>query len=191
MLFAIRRQPCPAARPPAGATGPVATARGYLALLALAGLLAPSATRAAEPEALAAALAAWIEEEHGLNADDPLPAIALVPAGRLLSLRTGDPDAEGPPLAGGEVLAVYDDRSRTVFLSEDWTGASASDRSVLVHELVHHAQNLAGERFACPEEREAQAFRVQAHWLAVSGSDLHEAFGIDPFTLLVRTNCSP
>ena len=44
-----------------------------------------------------------------------------------------------------EVVAVYDDTSRTIYRPAGLTGACrAAERSVLVHEMVHHLQNLAG-----------------------------------------------
>lgn len=47
------------------------------------------------------------------------------------------------------------------------------DRSILVHELVHHVQRLrTGHRAQnCPEwsARERRAYAVQAHWLRVRG----------------------
>ena len=55
-----------------------------------------------------------------------------------------------------EVVAVYHDATRTIFLSDAWTGASPADLSVLVHEMVHHLQNLAGLRYECPAAREAR-----------------------------------
>jgi hypothetical protein len=55
--------------------------------------------------------------------------------------------------------------------------------------MVHHLQNVAGLKFACHEAREKQAFAAQQQWLALFGKDLATEFGIDPFTLLVRTNC--
>jgi hypothetical protein len=55
--------------------------------------------------------------------------------------------------------------------------------------MVHHAQNLAGAKFECPQAREKLAYEAQGRWLEQKGSDLAQAFGIDGFTLLVLTNC--
>ena len=56
--------------------------------------------------------------------------------------------------------------------------------------MVHHLQHEAGSKHACPEERERDAFAAQERWLAEFGTNLATEFEIDPFTLLVRTNCS-
>jgi hypothetical protein len=71
-----------------------------------------------------------------------------------------------------------------------WSGKTPGELSVLVHEMVHHVQNVPGLKFACPEERENVAFEAQERWLDRFNGDLLTEFGLDPFfTLLVRTNC--
>lgn len=91
--------------------------------------------------------------------------------------------------APAEVEAQYDDATRTIYLPEAWTGDSPAELSVLVHEMVHHVQNVAGLGYACPEEREKLAYAAQRQWLALVGRDLLQEFRLDPMTLLVRTNC--
>lgn len=88
-----------------------------------------------------------------------------------------------------DLVAVYDDRERTIFVSTALAVPEPVAISVLVHEMVHHMQNEGSMRFTCPEEREKQAFAAQADWLAMFGTDLETEFGIDPLTLLVRTTC--
>ncbi len=88
-----------------------------------------------------------------------------------------------------KVEALYDDKTRTIFLPQGWTGRSPAELSLLVHEMVHHVQNVAGLTYACPEEREKIAYAAQRQWLALFGRDLMRDFKIDPMTLLVRTNC--
>ncbi|HUG61279.1 MAG TPA: DUF6647 family protein, partial [Methylomirabilota bacterium] len=72
---------------------------------------------------------------------------------------------------------------------EGWTGTSPAEVSVLVHELVHHLQNVGGVAYDCPEAREKPAYQAQARWLELFGGSLEEAFQVDPMTILVRTNC--
>jgi hypothetical protein len=60
---------------------------------------------------------------------------------------------------------------------------------VLAHELVHHIQNMSGEKFDCPQAREALAYRAQLRWLELFGKTLEDEFEIDPMTVLVRTRC--
>ena len=55
--------------------------------------------------------------------------------------------------------------------------------------MVHHLQHEAGSKYACPKELERDAFMAQEHWLTEFRTHLETEFEIDPFTLLVRTNC--
>jgi hypothetical protein len=78
---------------------------------------------------------------------------------------------------------------RTIYLPEGWTGRSPSEVSVLVHELVHHLQNVGGLKFECAGERERPAYQAQSRWLELFDKNLAEEFNLDPMTVLVRTNC--
>ena len=55
--------------------------------------------------------------------------------------------------------------------------------------MAHHLQHEAGSKDACPEARERDALAVQERWLTEFATNLETEFEIDPFTLLVRTNC--
>jgi hypothetical protein len=131
----------------------------------------------------------WLAEEFGLPEVAELPRIAFAPPERLVALHLGDASHAASAATGPEVVAVYVDAQRTIYLPQGWTGATPAETSVLIHELVHHVQNLAGLGYACPAEREKPAFAAQAAWLERHGSDLETAFGIDAMTLLVRTGC--
>jgi hypothetical protein len=109
-----------------------------------------------------------------------------VSATRLVEIRYGPASAVAP----GDVMAAYDDDSRTIYLMEGWTGRSPAELSVLVHEMVHHLQASAGMRFACPAEREELAYRAQDAWLQLFDLDLKSAFGIDRTTVLIATVCT-
>jgi hypothetical protein len=89
-----------------------------------------------------------------------------------------------------DVVSLYEDGHRTIHLPTGWSGSTAAELSMLVHEMVHHMQNVAGLKYECPEAREGQAFTAQEQWLRLFGTDLNAEFGLDPFTLLVRTNCA-
>jgi hypothetical protein len=55
--------------------------------------------------------------------------------------------------------------------------------------MVHHLQNAANEKFACPQEREKHAYKAQREWLALFGRTIEQEFEIDAMTILVRSNC--
>jgi hypothetical protein len=93
------------------------------------------------------------------------------------------------PRGQRETLAAYDSLTRTVLLPEKWTGATVADVSMLVHETVHHLQNVAGLRYECPQASEKPAYEAQEKWLRLYGRDLAGEFELDGFTLLVTTQC--
>jgi hypothetical protein len=74
-------------------------------------------------------------------------------------------------------------------LPDQWTGRSAAELSVLVHELVHHLQEAAELRYECPAAREQLAYAAQERWLGLFGLSLSSEFDIDPFTLKISTEC--
>ena len=88
-----------------------------------------------------------------------------------------------------DTVALYEDNSRTIYLREGWTGATAAEISVLVHEMVHHLQNLRGEKFECAQAREKPAYTAQKKWLEAAGLDFFREFETDPITLMLRTVC--
>lgn len=145
---------------------------------------------------LLAALMAWTSVNFDLPATDELPNIEFAPATTITALRhegLSGWQQERPigfSQAGQrEVVSVYDDATRTVYVPEGWTGSTPAELSVLVHEIVHHLQNVARLRFECPQQREQLAYEVQERWLNLFGGSLEDDFQIDPFTLLVSTTC--
>lgn len=88
-----------------------------------------------------------------------------------------------------EVLALYDDVNRVIYVGESWTDQSPAHLSILVHEMVHHLQNISGIRYACPAAREALAYEVQDRRLDHFGREFVEEFGFDRFWLKVSTLC--
>ena len=143
---------------------------------------------------------AWISGNLALPEISELPRVELVTPARMAAVRfrglASDREAlaveagrTAPPEFGQDVYAVYDDVKRTIYLHKQWTAVRPADVSVLVHELVHHIQNVAALKFGCPQEREKDAYEAQRAWLAQSGRTLEDEFEIDPMTVLVRTNC--
>ena len=149
---------------------------------------------------LIAGISAWLAFSFKLPPATQPPKFRFVSPEALLALRrtaVASDHASEPisstsatgPSTQPEILALYDDALKTIYLRKDWSGHNAAGLSIVVHELVHHHQNLSGLKFACPQEREKTAFEAQDRWLGLFGSNLETAFGLDPFTILVRTNC--
>jgi len=87
------------------------------------------------------------------------------------------------------VLSGYDDAKQTIYLPDDWSGSSPEGMSILIHEMVHHLQNVAGLQYGCPQEREKLAYVAQHKWLISFGRSLEKNFGMDPMTYLQSTEC--
>ena len=133
----------------------------------------------------------WLSSNFDLPVVHEHPDIRFVTQKEMVAVRFGGlvPDAASERNATGEFVALYEDRTNTILLSDHWTGASPAELSVLVHELVHHMQNHAKRAYSCPEAREAIAYAAQEQWLRLFGQNLATAFDLDPMTLKVRTSC--
>ena len=146
--------------------------------------------------ALMTAIALWLSANFGLPATYDLPRLEYVPAAQIAALRykglAGSPfQTVSAPVQPGqrEVVAVYDDAKKTIYLPQDWMADTPAELSVLVHEMVHHLQNVGRQKFACAQEREQLAYEAQERWLGLFGHNLKDDFEIDPFTLFVSTKC--
>ena len=135
--------------------------------------------------ALLTAIVTWLSINFGLPAIYDHPSVAVVTEAQVTKLRYGTDHVSD----GRVVMAVYNDATHSVSLTNSWTGRTPAELSVLVHEMVHHLQNKAGLSYRCPAAREVLAYAAQAKWLSQFGSDLEREFGIDPMTLKVRTSC--
>ena len=152
-------------------------------------------------ESMLTAIVTWLSIGFGLPASYDHPGVEFVsPAGmHAVQLRrqamghtharSGEQSSLARAALRREVEALYDDSTRTIYLPEGWTGATPAEVSVLVHEMVHHLQNVAGLKFECPQAREKLAYTAQNQWLAQSGRNLIDEFKLDALTLLLRTKC--
>jgi hypothetical protein len=148
-----------------------------------------SLTLAHEARDLQQEVSAWLHEDLGLPVVDEAPEIVFVPDDQIADHRVRDVPADRTGTDDADVLAVYDDDARTIYLPESWSADRSVGGSILVHETVHHIQNLTGETFACPEAREMAAFDAQERWLNRFGDSLESEFGIDPFTVIALGMC--
>ena len=132
-------------------------------------------------------LVAWLSVTTGLPAAETLPEVKQLPPHHIATVHFGYELDK----ATDDIVAVYIPSSQTVVLRDDWDSRKPADVSVLVHELVHHMQHAAGKEFMCREAAEAGAFEAQQRWLAQFGMNLESAFGIDAFSLKLKTSCLP
>ncbi len=165
----------------------------------------PRSTKARPSQALLDLIASWLGASFDLPIHGEPPHLEWVPPAKLAALRyrglTVDrgvylesANVESPSRVEQsgitpEIYAFYDDKNRAIYLPEDWQGVTINEISILVHEMVHHLQNLAGLKYPCPQERERLAYEAQDKWLALFGTSLEQEFGFDAFTILARALC--
>lgn len=142
--------------------------------------------RAERAEYLLTTIVFWLSKNFDLPAIFEHPQLRFVPARRIAALRLGAASASARP---NDVVAVYHDKEKTIYLSESWSGNRPADVSVLVHEMVHHLQHFDKKIFLCPEAREKPAYDAQNKWLIMFGKDLASEFALDPMTIKIATSC--
>jgi hypothetical protein len=152
-------------------------------------------------EPLLTAIVLWLSANFNLPATFNYPRVEFVPSNQmatlrykgLLSARTREAMAlaEQPIHAEQvrQVVAVYNDHDKTIYLPNGWTGRTPAELSMLVHEMVHHLQNAAGLKYECPQAREKLAYEAQSKWLDLFGLNLENELDIDPLALIVSTQC--
>ena len=153
-------------------------------------------------DALLTAIVIWISANYALPASLNHPRIERVASVEMAGLRYKGllsalqrktialQDQESSFEKRRDVVALYNDQTRTIYLSDKWAGATPAELSVLVHEMVHHLQNEAGISYECPAEREKLAYEAQDKWLNLFGRNLEQEFEINGLALLVSTSCA-
>ena len=142
-------------------------------------------------------IGAWLSSNFDLPAITDRPAVAFTSKTELATMRAKDRvSSQGfmQAVAPNEptqrrVVALYDNKLRTIFLTDDWLEQLPADQSILVHEMVHHVQNVAGLKFECPMQREKLAYLAQDKWLSRFGMSLEKEFEVDMFTVLISSAC--
>jgi hypothetical protein len=148
---------------------------------------------------LLAAIEAWLAFQFDLPSGERHPRIELVPLAKIAALRYQGffpnsrteraPNGHSAAPTESDVVAVYSDSTQTIYLAEGWSGGTPAELSVLVHEMVHHLQNVGGLKYQCPQEREKLAYMAQDLWLGLFGHSLERDFELDGLSVLVKTSC--
>ena len=136
----------------------------------------------------------WLAVNFELPVVYDRPQLEHATPEKLAALRYGRLNAatnQAIPAASAQstTVAIYIDGEQTIYLPQGWTGRTPAELSVLVHEMVHHLQNLGGLKHDCPRAREKLAYAAQERWLKRFGRDLEGEFEINPFTVLVNSTC--
>jgi hypothetical protein len=121
----------------------------------------------------------WLSAYYGLPSAGHRPTIEFASNETLEHLRRAalfdgnDESLRTDAKESRQLVAIYDGQTRTIFLPQNWTGTTLAEQSMLLHELTHHFQILAGLQYECPAAREKLAYLAQAKWLADSDEAGH------------------
>jgi hypothetical protein len=105
----------------------------------------------------------WIIQRTGWPAVG-VPPIKITSFAHLRELSHLPSDAEWVRPA-----ALYLKSEHLIYLADSWNKDDLVDRSILVHELVHHLEIEDHIQFACWGRYEAQAYELQIQWLRTQG----------------------
>jgi len=140
--------------------------------------------------ALLTAIVIWLSANFSIPANFELPHVEYAPSANMADIRSNHThSAVELTQITSDVVALYDDKRRTIILPEGWSGTTPAELSVLVHEMVHHLQNVSGDEFECVGARERPAYLAQDKWLKQFGRSLESEFKIDMFTIVARSVC--
>jgi hypothetical protein len=143
-----------------------------------------------EMEGLLTAIVLWLSSNFTLPASFDHPRVKFVSAIEMAALLPKDEQSDISSIqSASEIVSLYNNETKTIFLPNGWQGKTPAELSILVHEMVHHLQNVGQLKFACPQEREELAYLAQERWLKLFGRDLLRDFQMDRFTILVKSKC--
>lgn len=150
-----------------------------------------SEARAANYAVMLTNLTNWITENSDLSPTGKLPELKFINPGMMATCRQAVMSkyqaADSRIVDDGTfgIVAFYDRKTATIFLSSDWDGSDLADKSILVHELVHHLDASTEDWQPSMDGGERLAYDLQDRFLQANGSDLFTALGIDPFSRLM------
>ncbi len=110
--------------------------------------------------ALVGQLMKWVEKETGYKAPTQPSVVASEEKFQLVMKMRGVhyADARAMYIPG---MVILDNNT--------WDEESHHQLSLLVHELVHHAQLFSKRKYACAEAKEYEAYLIQNKWLEQRG----------------------
>jgi len=119
---------------------------------------------AEERNVLAEAELKWIAAKTGWR-QISVPEIRIKSSAELSTMFFGYPEG----IDGIRPLALYSRDEHILYISDGLKFDNLADRSILLHELVHHLQVANAAQSTCREASEAQAYGLQIQWLREQG----------------------
>ena len=128
-------------------------------------------------------LMAWVTNETGWTVREA-PSIRFVSYADIVKIYS---EGKGTDY---HVESLYSETDHTIYLPNSWRSDDLRDRSILLHELVHHLQYLNNVKVICSSESEWQALELQVTWLRQQEvEDPLDFLGINPRFLLMLQQC--
>jgi hypothetical protein len=111
--------------------------------------------------ALVNELLAWVVVQSGYN--PPAPPVVIASREKFVQLmrRTGG------RMGGARAMYIP---GMVVLDNHHWDAQDPMQLSLLVHDLVHHAQLFSGNAYPCRAAKEFEAYTLQNKWLAEHGA---------------------
>ena len=144
------------------------------------------------------ALMLWISAATGWAVPEP-PNIKYTDSGQELFMLSNECDTKpSQPICQtynpemSDILGLYNNETKTIYLSKAFWPASTRDQSILLHELVHHMQYSRNYKFyrgLCKGLIEREAYDLQEKWLKKRGKTLLETIDLGPLMRHVLTQC--
>ncbi len=123
----------------------------------------------------------WLDENTSLPRRQEMATIRSTSVGLIPVQAVADRMAHGSNPRG-----FYDADSRTIWLVHPWNPHNPRDVSVLLHELVHHRQAMAGHWY-CLGAQELPAYRLQQTWLDQFGLQAD----VNWIEVVLESGCTP
>ena len=128
-------------------------------------------------ESLLVTLILWLSINAGINIDT-LPKVEFLKGTEIVHLY------------GKPALALYAHKAKTIYLDERINLETGQGKSTLLHELVHHYQNISGKMagYECSHASERLAYEVQRDYLLSEGFELMPQ--LTPFNIAMKSICT-
>ncbi len=127
-------------------------------------------------EILLSLLIEWLHLNTGMTITDSPKIVMLSP--EALTAKYGRP-----------VHALYEHEKSIIYLSRHIDLTTIQGASVLLHELVHHHQNVSGamDGYNCMQQSEKLAYETQRQYLTANRAQLMPE--LNQFNIIMRSLC--
>jgi hypothetical protein len=171
----------------------------YMAWIVEGPTAADMSARSPQVVPLARAIVDWLAINSQLPAIRDVPRIEFASPYTIAAIRynnappVGDIDQIGTDsqVTAQRLLARYDERSRTIFLPEGWSGSTLAETAVLVREMVRHIQHIDAIEYACPESRDMAAYSAQKKWADFHDAELPSELALPAGLVKALEECTP